>query len=180
MIKPSVKPQPVTNDYGNRTRAQANINRAQAAAQAAAKQEAAREAAREAAAKEAAAKAAAAESAAPVNRENRQSDLPRTNNGERRNEPRSGERSQFQSRENGSRERQNNRSAAGTKAGEMKAAAARVIKTVRRVRLAALLGINLFIITGAVLDRIAETQLPENESGRGKALVWIHNRLRQD
>ena len=69
-------------------------------------------------------------------------------------------------------------SAAGTKAGEMKAAAVRVIKTVRRVRLAALLGINLFIITGAVLDRIAETQLPENESGRGKALVWIHNRLR--
>ncbi len=113
LIKPSVKPQPVTNDYGNRTRAQANINRAQAAAQAAAKQEAAREAAREAAAKEAAAKAAAAESAVPVNRENRQSDLPHTNNGERRNEPRSGERSQFQSRENGSRERQNNRSAVG-------------------------------------------------------------------
>ena len=90
LIKPSVKPQPVTNDYGNRNRAQANNNRAAAAAQAAAKQEAAKEAAREAAAK-----AAAAESAVPVNRDNRVSDVPRANNGERRSEQRSGERSQF-------------------------------------------------------------------------------------
>ena len=49
----------------------------------------------------------------------------------------------------------------------------------RRVRRAVLLGINLLIITGAVLDRIAETQLPENGQDRVKALQWIHSRLLQ-
>ena len=66
-----------------------------------------------------------------------------------------------------------------TKADETKAQIARDIRTVKRARRAVLLGINLLIIAGAVLDRIAETRLPENEACRGKALVWIHSRLRQ-
>lgn len=65
------------------------------------------------------------------------------------------------------------------KAAGLKAAAVRDIRIIRRVRLAAVLVINLLIIMGAVLDRIAETRLPENEACRGKALVWIHSRLRQ-
>ena len=66
--------------------------------------------------------------------------------------------------------------AAKTRAEEAKARIARDIKMVRR---AVLLGINLLIITGAVLDRIAETQLPENGQDRVKALQWIHSRLLQ-
>ena len=67
--------------------------------------------------------------------------------------------------------------AAKTRAEEAKARIARDIKMARRVRRAVLLGINLLIITGAVLDRIAETQLPENGLDRVKALQWIHSRL---
>ena len=69
--------------------------------------------------------------------------------------------------------------AAKTRAEEAKARIARDIKMARRVRRAGLLGINLLIITGAVLDRIAETQLPENGQDRVKALQWIHSRLLQ-
>ena len=69
--------------------------------------------------------------------------------------------------------------AAKTKAGETKARIARDIRIIKRVRLAALLVINLSIIVGALLDRIAETQLPENEAGRVKALLWMHRQLLQ-
>ena len=69
--------------------------------------------------------------------------------------------------------------AAGTKAGERKDRVVRGIRTVRRVRLAVVLGIDLLIIAGAVLDRIAETRLPENEAGRAKALRWMHRQLLQ-
>ncbi len=69
--------------------------------------------------------------------------------------------------------------AAKTRAEEAKARIARDIKMARRVRRAVLLGINLLIIMGAVLDRIAETQLPENGQDRVKALQWIHSRLLQ-
>ena len=69
--------------------------------------------------------------------------------------------------------------AAGAKAGERKARVVRGIRTLRRVRLAAVLVIDLLIIAGAVLDRIAETRLPENEAGRVKALRWMHRQLRQ-
>lgn len=69
--------------------------------------------------------------------------------------------------------------AAKTRAEEAKARIARDIKMARRVRRAVLLGINLLIITGAVLDRIAETQLPENEADRAKALQWMHRQLLQ-
>lgn len=65
------------------------------------------------------------------------------------------------------------------KAGEVKARVVRDIRTVKRVRRAAMLGINLLVIAGAVLDRIAETRLPESGVGRAKALRWIHSRLRQ-
>lgn len=66
-----------------------------------------------------------------------------------------------------------------TKADETKAQIARDIRTVKRARRAVLLGINLLIIAGAVLDRIAETRLPESGAGRVKALRWIHSRLLQ-
>lgn len=69
--------------------------------------------------------------------------------------------------------------AAKTKAGELKAAAARDFRILKRVRLAAVLAIDLSIIMAAVLDRIVETKLPENEAGRAKALAWIHRQLRQ-
>ena len=69
--------------------------------------------------------------------------------------------------------------AAKMKAGEMKAAAARDIRIIRGVRRAAVPAINLLLITAAVLDRIAETRLPENEVSRGKALRWILLQLRQ-
>lgn len=69
--------------------------------------------------------------------------------------------------------------AAKMKVGEMKAAAARDIRIIKRVRLAAVLAINLSLIAAAVLDRIAETRLPENEAGRAKVLLWIHRQHRQ-
>ena len=69
--------------------------------------------------------------------------------------------------------------AAKTRAEGMKAAAVRDIRIIKGVRLAAVLAINLSIIVAAVLDRIAETRLPDNETGRGKALQWMHRQLRQ-
>ena len=69
--------------------------------------------------------------------------------------------------------------AAEARAGERKARVVRDIRIIKRVRLAAVLGIDLLIIVGAVLDRIAETRLPENEAGRVKALRWIHRQLQQ-
>ena len=68
---------------------------------------------------------------------------------------------------------------AGMKAGEAKARIVRDIRIIKGIRLAAALVINLLVITGALLDRIAETQLPENEAGRVKALQWMHRQLRQ-
>ncbi len=114
LIKPSVKPQPVTNDYGNRNRMQNNRQTAKPAAgvQAAAREDAAKAAAA------AAAVTPAAESAAPVSRESRQGEAPRANNGERRSEQRSGERREFQNRDNGGRDRQNSRTAAGGRRNE--------------------------------------------------------------
>lgn len=70
-------------------------------------------------------------------------------------------------------------SALRAKAGELKAAAARDIRIIKGVRRALLLTINLLIIAGAVLDRIAETKLPAEKAGRGKALVWMHRQLLQ-
>ena len=69
--------------------------------------------------------------------------------------------------------------AAKMKAGEMKAAAARDIRIIRGVRRAVVPAINLLLIIAAVLDRIAETRLPENEASRGKALRWMLLQLRQ-
>ena len=104
LIKPSVKPQPVTNDFGNRNRMQ-NNNRPAANASAAPK-----------APKEEAVKVTAAENTAAAAKENRPAEAPRTNYGERRNEQRNGERGQFQNRDNnGGRDRQNNRPAGGGK-----------------------------------------------------------------
>ncbi len=65
------------------------------------------------------------------------------------------------------------------RAGNLKAALVRDFRILKGVRLAAVLVIDLLIIAGAALDRIAETRLPEGEASRGKALVWIHSRLRQ-
>ncbi len=66
--------------------------------------------------------------------------------------------------------------AAKAKAGGWKATRARDFKIIRGVRLAAIL-IDLTVIAVAVLDRIAETQLPENEACRGKAFQWMLRRL---
>lgn len=99
LIKPSVKPQPVTNDYGNRNRMQNNSNKPAASAPSAPKEEAVKPAVK-----------AAAENTAAAGKEIRQSETPRTNNGERRSEQRNGERREFQNRErNDGRERQGNR-----------------------------------------------------------------------
>lgn len=113
LIKPSVKPQPVTNDFGNRNRAQSSSRPAPKAQP-------------QPAVREEEVKVAAAESR-PVedrdnrevreNRDNRRSEAPRSNIGEKRGEQRNGERNErreFQSRE-GSRERQSGRPAAGGK-----------------------------------------------------------------
>ena len=99
LIKPSVKPQPVTNDFGNRNRMQNNNNRPAASTPSVPKDEAVKPVVKE-----------AVESTATVGKENRQSEAPRTNNGERRGEQRNGERREFQNRDkNESRERQGSR-----------------------------------------------------------------------
>ena len=99
LIKPSVKPQPVTNDFGNRNRMQNNNNRTAQAAPSVPKEETVKPTAK-----------AAAENTAAAGKEIRQNETPRTNNGERRSEQKSGERREFQNRENNSgRERQGNR-----------------------------------------------------------------------
>ena len=98
LIKPSVKPTPVTNDFGNRNTAQMN-NRPVKKAPVAPKEEEI--------------KAKAVESKEPVNKENRPVEAPRTNNGDRLSEQKSNERREFQNRDN--RERQNSRQSAGGK-----------------------------------------------------------------
>jgi len=100
LIKPSVKPQPVTNDYGNRNRMQNNGRPASAlAAPKAPKEEAVK----------------AADNGA-VAKENRPAEAPRANYMEKHNEQRNGERKEFQNRDsNGARDRQNNRPAGGGK-----------------------------------------------------------------
>lgn len=99
LIKPSVKPQPVTNDYGNRTRTQVN-NKPAPKPQPPVKEEEV--------------KVTAAESKPAVTgRENQQIEVPRTNNGERRSDYRNGERKETQNRDN--RDRQSNRQPAGGK-----------------------------------------------------------------
>ena len=97
LIKPSVKPQPVTNDFGNRNKAQIHNKPAAKAPVVPEVEETV--------------KAAAVENTAPVNRENRPNEAVRTNGGERRGEQKSGERRDFQNR--GGRDRQNNRQPAG-------------------------------------------------------------------
>ena len=103
LIKPSVKPQPVTNDFGNRNRMQANARPAQ-------KPPVERE-------EEKTVVAAAAESRPVAERDERRAEAPRGNNGERRGEQRNGERGErreFQNREGG-RDRQGGRPVAGGK-----------------------------------------------------------------
>lgn len=100
LIKPSVKPQPVTNDYGNRNKTQVNSRPAPK---------------QEPVAKAEEVKAAAVENKPAVNREIRPEETPRTNNGERRSEQRNNERREFQNRDNNNRDRQNNRQTAGGK-----------------------------------------------------------------
>ncbi len=89
LIKPSVKPQPVTNDFGNRNRAQNNRPSAAPAV------------------KEESAKASAAENKAVQANKNRQSDMLRSNNGERRGEQKNSEQKEFQNREGQNKNRQN-------------------------------------------------------------------------
>lgn len=104
LIKPSVKPQPVTNDYGNRNRMQNNNNRSASGASSAPKEEVKP------------AVKAVAENTAAAGKESRVNEAPRTNNGERRSEQRNGERREFQNRENnGGRERQGSRPSNGGK-----------------------------------------------------------------
>lgn len=98
LIKPSVKPQPVTNDFGNRNRAQIN-NKPAPKPQPAPKEEEV--------------KVTAAENKPVVNREVRP-EAPRTGNGERRSEQRNNEKREFQNRDN-NRDRQNYRQNAGGK-----------------------------------------------------------------
>lgn len=99
LIKPSVKPQPVTNDFGNRNRMQNNNNKQAASAPSVPKEETVKPAVKE-----------AVESTVTAGKENRQSEAPRTNNGERRGEQRNGERREFQNRDkNENRERQGGR-----------------------------------------------------------------------
>ncbi len=107
LIKPSVKPQPVTNDFGNRNRMQAN-NRPAPKPQPVVREEEVQ--------------AAAVESRPVEERDNRElrenrdsrdsrrSEAPRNNNGERRGEQRNGERREFQNRD-----RQGSRPTAGGK-----------------------------------------------------------------
>ena len=102
LIKPSVKPQPVSNDFGNRNRMQANTKPAQ-------KRPAVRE--------EEVTVTAAESRPAEEQRDNRRSEAPRNNNVERRGEQRNGERDErreFQNRE-GSRDRQGSKPAPGGK-----------------------------------------------------------------
>lgn len=107
LIKPSVKPQPVTNDFGNRNRMQNNNSKPAASAPSVPKEETVKPAVKE-----------PVESTVTVGKENRQSEAPRTNNGERRGEQRNGERREFQNRDkNESRERQGNRPVSGKNEG---------------------------------------------------------------
>lgn len=100
LIKPSVKPQPVTNDYGNRNKAQVNNRPAPK---------------KEPVVKAEEVKVPVTENKPAVNRDVRPEEAPRTNNGERRGEQRNNERREFQNRDNNNRDRQNNRQAAGGK-----------------------------------------------------------------
>lgn len=111
LIKSSVKPQHVSNDYGNRNRMHGNVKPVSDAS---------------AVPTEGTIKIAAAENMAAGNRENRQGEMPRINNGERRSEQRGAERREFPNRESNrdnvrdggkdnNRDRQNNRFSPGGK-----------------------------------------------------------------
>ena len=104
LIKPSVKPQPVTNDFGNRNRMQANSRPAPKVQP-------------QPAVKEEEMKAAAVESRPAEERDNRRSEELRSSSAERRGEQRNGERNErreFQNREGG-RDRQGGRPVSGVK-----------------------------------------------------------------
>ncbi len=98
LIKPSVKPKPVTNDFGNRNRMQTG-NKPAPKPQTPVKEEEM--------------KVTAAENKPVVTRENQQGETPRTNSGERRSDYRNNERKEFQNRDN--RDRQGNRQPSGGK-----------------------------------------------------------------